>query len=80
MSSTQRIFSDLDDSFSRAALARAFDYAAGKDCPGLSAHLKRLKDAKQTDALENDRVRLGKILETPVQAWPEPKILAWWNK
>lgn len=63
-----------------AALARAFDYAAGKDCPGLSAHLKRLKDAKQTDALENDRVRLGKILETPVQAWPEPKILAWWNK
>ena len=62
------------------ATARAFDYLGTQACPDSSAHLTRLKDAKQGDALENFRGRLNKLLLTPVQDWPEPKILAWWNK
>lgn len=61
------------------ATARAFDYLGTKACPDSSAHLTRLKDAKQGDALENFRGRLNKFLQTPVQDWPEAKTLAWWN-
>jgi hypothetical protein len=63
-----------------AATARAFDYAGTQACGDASAHLKRLKDAKQGDALENFRGRLNKLLLTPVQDWPDAKTLAWWNK
>ena len=63
-----------------AATARAFDYLGTKACPDPSAHLTRLKDAKRGDALENFRGRLNKILQTPVQDWPEPRTLAWWDK
>jgi hypothetical protein len=62
------------------ATARAFDYLGSPACPDSSAHLKRLTDAKQGDALENFRGRLNKLLQTPVQDWPEPRVLAWWNK
>lgn len=62
-----------------AATARAFDYAGTKACGDASAHLKRLKDAKRTDSLENFRGRLNKLLITPVQDWPDQKVLAWWN-
>jgi hypothetical protein len=61
------------------ATARAFDHMDTDACPDSRAHLERLKNAKRTDAIENFRVRLGKVLQTPIQDWPEPKVLAWWN-
>lgn len=61
------------------ATARAFAYMGSPACPDSRAHLERLKDAKRGETLENFRVRLGKVLETPAQDWPEPKVLAWWT-
>ncbi|MHB1219525.1 MAG: hypothetical protein ACYC1L_15140 [Alphaproteobacteria bacterium] len=61
------------------ATARAFAYMDSPACPDSRAHLERLKDAKRGETLENFRVRLGKVLETPAQDWPEPKVLAWWT-
>lgn len=61
------------------AAARAFEHLDSPACPDSRAHLERLKNAKRSEAIENFHVRLGKVLQTPVRDWPEPKVLAWWN-
>lgn len=68
----------IDAAF-EVAITRAFGYMGSEGCPDSRAHLERLKNARRTDAIENFRVRLGKVLQTPIQDWPEPKVLAWWN-